>query len=76
MQVELSKFVEPDLESIANYIAQDSPEPAASFIRKIREKLSVVAQNPHLYPLRPEIGDHARLAVVGRYLILLRIAGE
>jgi plasmid stabilization system protein ParE len=76
MQVELSKFVEPDLEAIANYIAQDSLERAAGFLRKIRQKLSIVAQNPHLYQLRPEIGDHARLPVVGRYLILFRIAGE
>jgi toxin ParE1/3/4 len=34
------------------------------------------ARIPLLYQLRPEIGEGARLAVVGRYVILFHIVGE
>ena len=76
MLVELSSFIESDLEAIADYIAQDNPMRAVSFIREIREELRLVGQNPMLYQLRPEIGEDARLAVVGRYVILFHIVGE
>jgi toxin ParE1/3/4 len=76
MLVELSSFIESDLEAIADYIAQDNPIRAVSFIREIREELRLVGQNPLLYQLRPEIGEDARLAVVGRYVILFHIVGE
>ena len=76
MLVELSSFIESDLEAIADYIAQDNPMRAVSFIREIREELRLVGQNPLLYQLRPEIGEGARLAVVGRYVILFHIVGE
>ena len=76
MLVELSSFIEGDLEAIADYIAQDNPMRAVSFIREIREELRLVGQNPLLYQLRPEIGEGARLAVVGRYVILFHIVGE
>jgi toxin ParE1/3/4 len=76
MLVELSSFIESDLEAIADYIAQDNPMRAVSFIREIREELRLVGQNPLLYQLRPEIGEDARLAVVGRYVILFHIVAE
>jgi toxin ParE1/3/4 len=76
MLVELSSFIESDLEAIADYIAQDNPMRAVSFIREIREELRLVGQNPLLYQLRPEIGEDARLAVVGRYVILFHVVGE
>jgi len=76
MLVELSSFIESDLEAIADYIAQDNPMRAVSFIREIRVELRLVGQNPLLYQLRPEIGEDASLAVVGRYVILFHIVGE
>jgi toxin ParE1/3/4 len=76
MLVELSSFIESDLEAIAYYIAQDNPMRAVSFIREIRVELRLVGQNPLLYQLWPEIGEDARLAVVGRYVILFHIVGE
>jgi plasmid stabilization system protein ParE len=32
-----------------------------------------IAKQPALYQLRPEIGEGARLAVMGQYVILFRI---
>jgi toxin ParE1/3/4 len=62
-----------DLEEIGDYIAQDSPRHAARMIRVIRARIQEIAKQPELYRLRPEIGEDARLAVVGRYVILFRI---
>jgi toxin ParE1/3/4 len=76
MRLEFSRWVEGDLTAIADYIAQDNPARAVSFIREIRERIHQIAQHPLLYQLRPEIGEDARLAVVGRYILLFRILGE
>jgi toxin ParE1/3/4 len=76
MRLEFSRWVESDLKSIADYIAEDNPMRAVSFIREIRGKIRVVARQPLTYQLRPEIGEGARLAVVGRYLLLFRVVNE
>jgi len=76
MRVEFSRWVEGDLEAIGDFIAQDNPRRAVSFIREIREKIDRIGRQPMLYQLRPEIGEDARLAVVGRYVILFRVVGE
>lgn len=72
MRIELSDFVEADLEAIADWIAEDNPRRAVSFIREIREEFRRIGDGPLHYQLRPQIGDDARLAVVGRYVILFR----
>jgi plasmid stabilization system protein ParE len=76
MRAEFSRFVESDLEAIADYIAQDNRTRAVAFIREIRQKIRSIAKQPLLYQFRPEIGQEARLAVVGRYVILYRIVGR
>jgi len=76
MRIELSRYISQDLEAIADYIAQDSPEQALKLIRRIRLKLRQIGKNPQLYQLRPDIGEAARTAVVGRYVILFRIVGD
>jgi toxin ParE1/3/4 len=76
MRIELSGFVESDLEAIAEYIAQDKPTRAVSFIQEIGAQIDTIGQNPLLYQVRPEIGEGARLAVVGRYVILFRIVAD
>ncbi len=73
MRIEPSRFVESDLEAIGDSIAQDNPTRAVTFIREIREEIRRVGQNPLHYRLRPEYGKDARIAVVGRYVILFRI---
>jgi toxin ParE1/3/4 len=73
MRLELSRFVESDLDAIAEFIAADSPRRAITFIQEIRAKFALIAQEPQLYRLRPDIGEQARLAGVGNYAILFRI---
>lgn len=62
MRLELSPYIERDLEEIADWIAQDNPRRAVGFIQEIREELRRIGKGPLLYQLRPEIGADARLA--------------
>lgn len=73
MRLEFSPYVEGDLDAIAAYIALDSPRHAVAFLKEVRAELRVIARNPLLYRLRPEIGEDARLAVVGQYVVLFRV---
>jgi plasmid stabilization system protein ParE len=76
MRVELSPFVEGDLEAIADWIAQDNPRRAVTFVREIRVAFRRIGEGPLLYQLRPDIGEDARAAIVGRYLILFWTDGK
>lgn len=76
MRLELSRYVESDLEAIADFIAEDSPARAVLFIREVWHKILRIGEQPLLYQIREDIGKEARLAVVGRYVILFRVVGE
>lgn len=73
MRLEFSSFVESDLDDIATPIAHDHPRRAVTVIQTLRMKFYDLQRNPLLYQLRPDIGEEARLASVGRYAILFRI---
>jgi toxin ParE1/3/4 len=73
MRLELSRFVEGDLDDIAAFIAQDNPRRAVTFIQEIRAKFRDLQQHPLIDQLRPEIGDGARMATVGCYALLFRM---
>ena len=76
MQIKFSSYVERDLQEIANRIAEDNPRRAVSFIREIQNKIRILGEEPLLYRLRPEVGQGARLAVIGNYVVLFRVVGE
>ncbi len=76
MQLQLSTFIEGDLDAAADFIAQDNPSRAVTFIQEIRTKFFEIIRNPLIYQLRPDIGEDARMATLGNYAILFRIAGE
>ncbi|MFA6970428.1 MAG: type II toxin-antitoxin system RelE/ParE family toxin [Gallionella sp.] len=76
MQLELSRYIESDLDDIANYIAQDNPHRAVTFIQDIRAKFFDIQRNPLICQLRPDIGEEARMATIGNYAILFRLMGE
>ena len=65
MRLELSAFVETDLDQIAAFIADDNPERAVTFIQDIRAKFRVIQSTPLLYQLRRDIGEEARMATLG-----------
>jgi len=76
MRLELSEYIEGDLDGIADYIAQDNPRRAVTFIQDIRAKFHDIQHHPLIYQLRPDIGEEARMATIGSYAILFRIVGE
>ena len=76
MRLEISRFVEGDLDDIASYIAQDNTRRAVTFIQEIRAKFLDVQRNPLLYQLCPDMGEEARMATAGNYAILFRVLGE
>ena len=76
MRLEFSRYIESDLEAIAEFIAEDSPQRAVTFLGEIRLKIDRIAEHPLAYQLRPDIGEDARLAVVGRYVILFRVISD
>lgn len=75
-RLELSPFIESDLDDIADYMAQDNPSRAVTFIQAIRSKFYDIHHNPLRYQLRPDIGSEARMATVNGYAVLFRITGE
>ena len=76
MKVVFSRFVEDDLDAIAASIAEDNPTRALTFITEVRAKALSLGANALLHQLRPDIGDQARMAIVGRYAILFRITAD
>lgn len=73
MKIELSPYIEGDLDAIADFIAQDNPRRAVTFIENIRRTFSDIQRAPFIYQLRPDIGKEARTTTVGNYAILFRI---
>ena len=73
MRIEVSSFVESDLDAIADYIAQDNPKRALSFMREIRAQILELGHRPLHFRIRTELEEEARIAWVGRYGILFRI---
>jgi toxin ParE1/3/4 len=73
VRIEVSSLVEGDLDEIADYIAQDNPRWALSFLREIREQILAPGRRPLRFRLRTELEEDARVALVGRYGILFRI---
>jgi toxin ParE1/3/4 len=65
----VSAEAEADLEEIGDYIAQDNPERADTFIEEIRARFDSISDMPRAYPERPEIDDGVRACVHGQYVI-------
>jgi len=77
MIVQLSAEAEEDLERIGDYIANDNPHRALTFVRELREKCMELASTPQAFPLAPRyerFGMHRR--VHGAYLIFYRVEAD
>ncbi len=73
MRVDFTEEAEQGLEQIGDYIAQDSPARAESFVRELRAAALLLAEAPEAYPLVPRYERlRVRRRVYGAYLILYR----
>ncbi|MGX5669018.1 type II toxin-antitoxin system RelE/ParE family toxin [Rhizobium daejeonense] len=74
MILEFSSEAESDLEQIADYIAQDNPRRALSFIRELRSKCEDLVESPDGFVLFPRHEHHGiRRRVHGNCLIFYRV---
>lgn len=76
MKIEFSPAVEDDLKAVADYIARDNSRRALTFVLEIYDEIKAVGRHPLHYRLRPELGEDARLARVGRYVILFAVSED
>ena len=75
MIVELTAAAEADLEAVGDYIAQDNPARAMSFVRELSRSCLELADMPEAWPIIPRYEHHGvRRRVHGRYLIFYRVA--
>ena len=56
---------ERDLTQILQYIAEDNPDAALAWIKKIESKCLLIADNPGIGELHPKLGEGVRANVVG-----------
>lgn len=69
MPVIITPFAERDIESIGDYIAQDNPVRAISFVAELRAQCVKIAKGPQGYRLRPELGNGIHSCAYGNYVI-------
>lgn len=70
MRCILTALAEADLEEIGDYIADDNPLRAVSFIHELRKHCTKLANMPKAYPLRTSLAPGIRIAPYGHYLVL------
>jgi toxin ParE1/3/4 len=69
MRVEISPLGERDLEAIGDYIAEDNPRRALSFVAELRGVCAEIAKTPQAYRVRPGLGTGVRACTHGNYVI-------
>jgi toxin ParE1/3/4 len=78
-RVEITTSAERDLGEIWDYIAQDNPGNACTFILKIEEQINSLEHSPERCPLIPEnqiLGTSYRHLIYGQYRTVFRISTD
>jgi len=70
MKLMISPLAEQDIEAIGDYIALDSPQRAARFVRTLYQQCQQIIASPQAWRLRAELGEGIRCCVYQRYLII------
>jgi len=70
--VEFAPVARDDLIALGEYIADDNPERALSFIDELEDRARSIGERPGSFPARDDISPGLRCALHGRYLILFR----
>ncbi|CAM5787706.1 type II toxin-antitoxin system RelE/ParE family toxin [Castellaniella caeni] len=76
MRLEFSPRAILDLETIGDYIAQDSPPQSVRFIAQLRGQCQKIVASPKGYRLRPECGPQVRSCAHGHYVIYFTIEAK
>jgi toxin ParE1/3/4 len=76
MSVQFSIEASRDLEELKNYISQDNPDAAVRLILLIREKCTLLAQQPGIGRDRSDILSGLRGHPVGNYVIFYQATND
>jgi len=77
VNVIVSAEAEADLEQIASYVAERSPQAALALIRELRDRCESLADAPRGYPLVPRYEQFGiRRRPFGNFLIFYRVGTE
>jgi toxin ParE1/3/4 len=72
MEIRFTPLASSDLEAIGDYIGQDKPARAYSFVLEIRNQCRKIASAPMTYKCRPEFGESIRSCAFGKYVIFYK----
>jgi toxin ParE1/3/4 len=72
----VTPLAERDIEAIGDYITQDNPRRALSFVRALLTQCKTIAENPLGYRLRPELDEDLRSCAYGNYVIFFSVSKE
>lgn len=77
MNVIVSAEAEADLEQVASYVAERSPQGALTLIRELRDRCESLVDAPRGYPLVPRYEQFGiRRRPFGNFLIFYRVGSE
>ena len=76
MQLLITPLAAFDIEEIGDYIAQDNPIRAVTFVDELRAHCEKICFNPVGYRRRPELSDDLRACAHGNYLIFFESTTE
>lgn len=71
-KIDFTPLAESDLEGIGDFIAQDNPRRALSFVEELRDQCSRIALAPLAYPARPELRIGLRSCAYGHYVVFFQ----
>jgi toxin ParE1/3/4 len=74
--VVFSRKAEDDLEAVADYIAQDNPVRALSFVQELRKHCMTIGQFPNTFTRFVELGEDARIMTYKNYVVLYRVLND
>ena len=76
MRLVITPLAEIYIEEIGDYIAEDNPNRAVSFIIELRSRFRQIALSPKAYRLRHELGDNTHSCAHGNYVIFFSHDGQ
>ena len=65
-----------DIDDIWDYIAEENPEKASRFIRKLKEKMELLATQPLMGRSRDRLSPGLRSFLFGNYQVFYRVVDE
>ena len=68
----ISPLAEQDMGAIGDYIAQDNPHRAITFIAELRSQCAKIVSSPKACRNRPELGENIRSYAFGNYVIFFQ----